>query len=143
MSKQNTTYVINDDASETLQPETTNSEIIALDPLKSSNYFALYEAFHDLCVNNAEYFRKDDSENGQRFHCAYMGLIEHIEIAKRYVTEIKSFAHEYDFNEHTLGNGYRSFLLVVRACINHGLKLSSHVIQNRGSLLFRKSLYMK
>lgn len=131
------------DADEQLEPESTNSEIIALDPLKSTNYFALYDAFRDLCINNAEYFRTDDSENGQRFHCAYMGLIEHVEIARRYVTDIKGFAYEYDFDEHVLGNGYRSFLLVVRACINHGLKLSSHVIQTRGSLLFRKSLYMK
>lgn len=142
MSKKKSAELINDDV-DSHEPKATNSEIIALDPLKSTNYFALYDAFRDLCVNNAEYFRTDDSENGQRFHCAYMGLIEHVEIARRYVNEIKSFANEYDFDEHVLGNGYRSFLLVVRACINHGLKLSSHVIQNRGSLLFRKSLYMK
>lgn len=128
-----------DSHQETNSTETTTP----IDPLTCSNYFSLYDAFKDLCKNNADYFRKDDSENGQRIYCAYIGLMDHIESARRYVTDIKGFAHEYDFNKQIIGNGYRSFLLVVRSCINHGLKLSSYVMQNRGSLLFRKSLYMK
>lgn len=120
-----------------------NDSTTTVDPLNCSNYFSIYDAFKDLCKNNADYFRKDESENGQRFYCAYIGLMDHIETARRYVIDIKLFAHEYDFNIETIGNGYRSFLLVVRSCINHGLKLSSYVMQHRGSLLFRKSLYMK
>lgn len=113
------------------------------DSIKSTNYFALYEAFEDLCKNNIEYFRTDETENGFRLHGAFISLIDHLEIARKYVTEIKEFAHEYDFDETTPGNGYRSFLLVVRACLTHSLKLSSYIMQNRSSLLFRKSMYMK
>ena len=126
--------------SEDKEDDSTN---VSEDPLNSSNYFACYDALKDLCTNNVEYFQTDDSENGQRFYCAYMGFIDHIDSARKYVETIKEFAHEYDFNKATPGNGYRSFLLVVRSCINHGLKLSSYVMQNRSSLLFRKSLYIK
>lgn len=108
-----------------------------------AGYFALYDAFADLCHNNEEYFKTDDSENGLRMHGAYVGLIDHLETARTYVRQIREFAHEYDFSADIPGNGYRSFLLVVRSCLSHGLKLSSYVMQNRGSLLFRKSLYMK
>ncbi|KAJ6634788.1 Hormone-sensitive lipase [Pseudolycoriella hygida] len=113
------------------------------DSIKSSNYFALYEAFEDLCRNNVEYFSTDETENGLRLHGAFISLIDHLEIVRNYVAKIKEFAHEYDFDEVTPGNGYRSFLLVVRACIKHSLKLSSYIMQNRSSLLFRKSMYMK
>lgn len=113
------------------------------DPLDSPNYFASYDALRDLCNNNVEYFRTDDTESGQRFLNAYLGLLDHIETARGYVDQIRLFAHEYDFNAETPGNGYRSFLLVVRSCINHSVKLSSHVMQRRSSMLFRKSLYMK
>ncbi len=122
---------------ELLSPDNKN------DSIKSSNYFALYEAFEDLCKNNVEYFSTDDTENGLRLHGAFVSLIDHLAVARNYVTDIKEFAHEYDFDEKTPGNGYRSFLLVVRSCISHSLKLSSFVMQNRSSLLFRKAMYMK
>lgn len=111
--------------------------------LDSPNYFASFDALRDLCNNNIDYFRTDESEAGQRFLNSYVGLLDHIETAREYVEQIRMFAHEYDFNADTPGNGYRSFLLVVRSCIGHSLKLSSHVMQKRGTLLFRKSLYMK
>lgn len=113
------------------------------DPLTGPNYFASYDALRDLCTNNVEYFRGDDSEAGLRFLNAYVGMLDHIEVARGYVDQIRMFAHEYDFSADTPGNGYRSFLLVVRSCVSHSLKLSAHVMQKRGSLLFRKSLYMK
>lgn len=130
-----------------LKPNKSESGILRSahhqDPLDSPNYFASFDALRDLCNNNIVYFRTDESEVGQRFLNAYVGLLDHIETARGYVDQIRMFAHEYDFNESTPGNGYRSFLLVVRSCISHSLKLSSHVMQRRGSLLFRKSLYMK
>lgn len=119
------------------------SSLSSIDQQTDENYFALYDAFNDLCVNNANYFETDDSENGQRLHGAYVGLQDHLKTARGYVTEIRSFVHEYDFHETVPGNGYRSFLLVVRACITHGIKLSSYVMQSRSSILFRKSMYMK
>lgn len=113
------------------------------DAINGCNYFALYDAFKDLCTNNAEYFETDDTENGQRLHGAFIGLLDHLETARGYVKEIRLFVHEYDFHESVPGNGYRSFLLVVRSCISHGMKLSSYIMQNRSSMLFRKSMYMK
>lgn len=113
------------------------------DPLQSANYFGQYDALVAVCRNNVHYFRADDTEMGQRFYCAFNGLMEHIEIARSHAEQIRSFAAEYDFDANTPGNGYRSFLLVVNACIAHSLRLSTTVTANRASMLFRRSLYMK
>lgn len=103
----------------------------------------LYDVLYELCQNNIEFFSKDDSMNGSKIHAAFLTLSLHIEFAKKKVLEISSFAHEYDFDEHTKGNGYRSFVIVVDCCIKHSIKLCRNVLENRSSLLFRKSVYFK
>lgn len=105
--------------------------------------FVLYDALIDICTNNVKYFECDDTETGQRYLGAFQGLIDHIEVAKTYVLQIVQFVHEYDFDEHTPANGYRSFVKTIQACINHSLKVSKYIAQNRSYLLFRKNLYMK
>lgn len=103
----------------------------------------LYDVLHELCQNNIEFFAKDDSMNGSKLHAAFLTLGLHIAFAKKKVGEIRSFCHEYDFDEHTKGNGYRSFVIVVDCCIKHSIKLCRNVLENRSSLLFRKSVYFK
>lgn len=103
----------------------------------------LYDVLYDLCQDNIEFFSHDDSMNGSKIHAAFLTLSLHIGFAKKKVTEIQSFAHEYDYDEHTKGNGYRSFVIVVDCCIKHSIKLCRNVVENRSSLLFRKSVYFK
>ncbi|XP_031621456.1 hormone-sensitive lipase [Contarinia nasturtii] len=105
--------------------------------------FALYDALIDICQNNIKYFECDDSETGQRFLCAFRGIIDHIAIARQFVTKITTFVHEYDFDEVTPANGYRSFVKTISACINHNFKVAKYIAQNRSYLLFRKNMYMK
>lgn len=105
--------------------------------------FVLYDALTDICRNNIKYFECDETETGQRFLGAFQGLIDHVNAAKPNVTKIVQFAHEYDYDEHTPANGYRSFVKAIQACINHSLKVSKYIAQNRSYLLFRKTMYMK
>lgn len=108
-----------------------------------SKLFVLYDALSDICKNNVKYYECDETETGQRFLGAFRGVIDHIAVAKRRVAIIIQFAHEYDFDENTPANGYRSFVKAVQACINHSLKVSKYIAQNRSYLLFRKNMYMK
>lgn len=139
----------------------------------ASYSFVMYDALVDICQNNVKYFECDDSEAGQRFLCAFRGIIDHIavsacnysnlttdkygknqciflflsfsfgQVARQFVAKIITFVHEYDFDENTPYNGYRSFVKAIQACINHSVKVSKYIAQNRSYLLFRKNMYMK
>lgn len=115
----------------------------AKDSLADPDGTLLFHVLRELCTNNIEYFSKDDSLNGAKLHSSFQALVLHIELAKKRVAEIQLFAHEYDFDEHTPGNGYRSFIVVVDCCIKHSIKLCRNILENRSSLLFRKSMYFK
>uniref|UniRef100_A0A182NRK8 Hormone-sensitive lipase n=1 Tax=Anopheles dirus TaxID=7168 RepID=A0A182NRK8_9DIPT len=103
----------------------------------------LFDTLIDLCRNNISYFEGDDSETGLRLHGAFVGLIDHIEMAKPLVRTVQSFMHEYDFDPSAPGNGFRSFLYVVECCVKTALKLARYVMENRSTILFRKALYVK
>lgn len=109
----------------------------------SQHSFAMYDALVDICQNNIKYFECDDTEMGQRFLCAFRGIVDHTAIARGYVTEISTIMHEYDFDESTPANGYRSYVKAMQACINHCVKICKYIAQNRSYLLFRKTMYMK
>lgn len=113
-------------------------------PINSTSYsFAMYDALDDICRNNIKYFECDDTEMGQRFSCAFRGIIDHTTVARKYVSEIVAIMHEYDFDESTPANGYRSYVKAMQACINHCVKICKYIAQNRSYLLFRKTMYMK
>lgn len=111
--------------------------------LPASYSFVLYDALADICQNNVKYFECDDSEMGQRFLCAFRGIIDHVTVARQFVAKITTFVHEYDFDENTPANGYRSYIKATQACINHTVKVCKYIAQNRSYLLFRKNMYMK
>ncbi|XP_013192288.2 hormone-sensitive lipase [Amyelois transitella] len=105
--------------------------------------YAMYEALKDSCQNNAKYFQPDDSENGQRLYQGFMTLIDHIDTVWPLVDHVRRVAPQYDFDEKSPGNGYRSFVSVVDSCVLHGLKLSRQVCTGRDALLFRKGYFVK
>lgn len=102
-----------------------------------------YDVLYELCKDNIEFFAKDETMTGAKIHAAFLTLSLHIEIAKKRVETIQTFAHEYDYDEHTKGNGYRSFVVVVGCCIKHAIKICRVIVDGRSSLLFRKSVYFK
>lgn len=111
--------------------------------VSNSDELYLFDSLIDLCRNNVNYFANDETVSGLRIHGAFVGLIDHIETAKPLVAEVSGFVHEYDFDKDTPGNGFRSFLYVVKCCIKTTLKLARYVMENRGTILFRKAIYVK
>lgn len=111
--------------------------------LNEPDIFASFDALRDMSNDNAKFYESEDNECGQRYHGAITGIIDHIEVARKLVDEIQSFVHEYDFDEHTLGNGYRSFVKATKLCVEHSVRVSKHILQNRTFIWFRKSMYMK
>lgn len=105
--------------------------------------FAMYDALIDICQNNVKYFECDESEIGQRFLCAFSSIIGHVKMARELVAKIMFFVHEFDYDEKTPANGYRSVVKAVQAAINHSVKVCKYIAQNRSYLLFRKNLYTK
>ncbi|XP_046382871.1 hormone-sensitive lipase isoform X5 [Ischnura elegans] len=105
--------------------------------------FSLYNALKDLCKNNSDFFRTDDSEYGQRLHEAFIGIIDHLETVMPLVSDISQVAANYDFDAATPGNGYKSFVAVVNTCVAHTLKLAQWISYNRDSYIFRKGHYMR
>ncbi|XP_053660538.1 hormone-sensitive lipase [Anopheles marshallii] len=103
----------------------------------------LFDTLIDLCRNNISFFECDETETGLRLHGAFVGLIDHIEMAKPLVRTVQSFMNEYDFDPTVPGNGFRSFLSVVECCVKTSLKLARYVMENRSTILFRKALYVK
>uniref|UniRef100_A0A182IXR0 Uncharacterized protein n=1 Tax=Anopheles atroparvus TaxID=41427 RepID=A0A182IXR0_ANOAO len=103
----------------------------------------LFDSLIELCRNNVSFFEGDDTETGLRLHGAFVGLIDHIEMAKPLVRTVQGFMHEYDFDPSVPGNGFRSFLDVVECCVKTALKLARYVMENRSAILFRKAVYVK
>lgn len=102
-----------------------------------------FDALKEVSIENAKFYENEENECGQRYHGAFTGIIDHVEVARKLIDEIQSFVHEYDFDEHTPGNGYRSFIKATRQCVEHSVKVSKHIAQNRTFIWFRKNMYMK
>jgi hormone-sensitive lipase len=109
----------------------------------SSPAYAMYRVLKDLCVNNAQFFQQDESESGQRLNAGFLAIVDQVDIITPVVDEVRKVAPQFDFDENTLGNGYRSFVSVVDMCVQHGVKLSRLVCDSRDSFLFRKTFYMR
>nr|CAH7726017.1 unnamed protein product [Callosobruchus chinensis] len=97
----------------------------------------------ELCRNNAEYFAKDTTENGQRLYISFLSIIDSLDAAwpKRKVIEERY--HEFDFDSSTPGNGYRSFMMILDSAIKLAIETSEKVLQKRDSVLFYKSILTK
>lgn len=111
--------------------------------LDTGDVFASFDALREVCEDNVKFFDNEDNECGQRYHGALTGIIDHVEVARKLASDVLSFAHEYDFDACTPGNGYRSFVKCTRLCVEHGLRVARHIAQNRTFIWFRKNMYMK
>lgn len=105
--------------------------------------FILFNKLTVICRDNCQYFASDSSELGKRFFEQFESIINHLTVARRYVSEFNRFMHEYDFDDQTPGNGYRSLVSAMHSAINYCLKICKYVAKNRGFLLFRRSVYIQ
>lgn len=96
-----------------------------------------------MSMSNVEFYSDDQSSMGLKLNGIFTKLIEKLEKSVPVIKEIESFAGLYDFDENTPGNGYRSFVFIFDAAVKHTEKIAVYITENRGSLMFRKSVYMK
>ncbi|EEB14239.1 Hormone-sensitive lipase, putative [Pediculus humanus corporis] len=96
-----------------------------------------------ICSKNAEHYEKDISEYGQRMVLGFIGIIDHVNLIVPLVNNIKEVMSDFDFDEKTPGNGYRSFVAVVHSSFKHAFELSNYIAANKDSIIFRKGFYVK
>lgn len=105
-----------------------------------------YVKIHELikiCISNDNFYKHDKSFAGSRMCIAFETLHENLIKYEPIVREVEGFAHIYDFDGSTPGNGYRSFIFIFNAALDYAVKTCQYINDNRGSLLFRKSTYLK
>lgn len=110
---------------------------------KLEGKYILVQELSNICVSNSDYFQNDNTLIGSRLLTSFNGLKENLQKSLVLIDIIGNFSHEYDFDEHTKGNGYESFVHIYHAAVNYSMKIAKHITDNRGSLLFRKNLYFK
>ncbi|CAG9822960.1 unnamed protein product [Phaedon cochleariae] len=97
----------------------------------------------ELCSENAEYFSKDSSENGQRLYISFLAIIDILNQIWPKILKLEKEVSYFDFDENTPGNGYRSFLLNIDLAIQLAIDVNERVLQKRDSILFRKNSLTK
>jgi hormone-sensitive lipase len=110
---------------------------------KTVERFIVWEALKSIILNNIDYYKSDESNNGIKIHGAFLGIIDSIDEGRPLIVEIESFYKLYDFDDVTPGNGYRSFIKIFESAINHTLKIVKYVTESRSKILFRKTTYTK
>lgn len=133
------------DTADTIMDINAHQTVLSEDDKKDRNEssaqfsFELYDALIDLCESNIQYYECDTTtEAAKRFLDAFQNIIKQLAIIRQYVTEFHGFAREYDFDENTPANGYRSIVKATHGMINHTMKLTTYIAENRGNLLFRR-----
>lgn len=101
------------------------------------------EVLKRLCSENAEYFAKDSSENGQRLYISFLAIKETLDQVWPALTRVREVAPRYDFDENTPGNGFRSFVGVFDSAIAYAVELNKKVAAKKDSLLFQKTIVTK
>lgn len=110
---------------------------------KADEKYILIDDMITMSTSNLDFYQSDKSFVGVKLHSSFEKVIEYLKKSVPVVKEIESFAGKYDFDESTPGNGYRSFIYIFDAAVRHANKICKYITENRGNLLFRKSVYMK
>lgn len=91
--------------------------------------------------NNIEHFEKINKH--EKLKSILLELKYSVEKCALTVAEIENFAPEYDFDEDTSGNGYRSFVNMFDSAVRKSAKVCRKLITKRGKILFRADNYVK
>lgn len=127
----------------THKTESAGSEIAFAITKAAESKFAIVNDLIEMSVSNEAFYEADQSSVGVKLRAIFKNLIECLGKSVPVIKRIESFAGEYDFDEKTPGNGYRSFVFIFEAAVKHTQKTCKYITDNRASLLFRKSSYMR
>lgn len=107
------------------------------------NMLPKYQELLMNCQDQCNFFKTDDSEKGQRLYNSFLSWQRIIVNANDLVQKVSAFAPNYDFDESTPGNGYRSFVGVTNSMIDYSLVVCQGLSANRSTVFFRKKFYAK
>lgn len=91
--------------------------------------------------NSVRYF--DNENKSQQLIVNLRRLKASVERCLKFIEKIDNFAHEYDFDKETVGNGYRSFVDIFDSAVERALKIGKKLIVDREKYFFRASSYSK
>lgn len=123
--------------------ENRTDDDIGTNQIVTSFSFDTYDLLLSICEDNKKYYESDASETGQRILFAFQKIIDHLPTVRDYHKQFNTFLHEYDFDENTPGNGYRSIIKAAEVGINRYIKVGLDISRKRDGLLFKKTTYMK
>lgn len=97
----------------------------------------------DVCRVSVEYFSSHQDENSVRIKAALLVILDHLEQLQPLYREIAELAPQFDYDENTPGNGYRSFLMLVDKCIVHTNAICQQMYRQKDHVFFAKGHHMK
>lgn len=104
-------------------------------------FISMIDELISVLLENQEHFRCD--QNGSEFLTIIQSMIETVNKLGTSVEDVKNFAANYDADESTPGNGYRSFVVVVEKALKKAFEICTKIQENRGKFLFRRKFYEK
>ncbi|XP_063977134.1 hormone-sensitive lipase [Diachasmimorpha longicaudata] len=102
-----------------------------------------WDTLCQLANANKEFFSPHQDECGLRICTAHIVVLDIVKELRPLCEEIAAIAPQYDFDENTPGNGYRSFISLVDKSILHCEGICQQIYNLRESVLFRKTNYMR
>lgn len=92
-------------------------------------------------TNSIDHFDKTNKHS--TLISSLRSLRSSVEKCSKFIFSIRSFAYEYDFDESTPGNGYRSFIHIYDSAIRETAKICKQLIAAREKIFFRADYYAK
>ncbi|XP_051901453.1 hormone-sensitive lipase isoform X2 [Pristis pectinata] len=89
--------------------------------------------------DNVRFFQENLSETSRRFIAAFTQIQEHGRGLQPLMLSFSAVCADFDFDERTPANGYRSLMKVVRSCVLHIIHKARYISANRHSIFFRTS----
>lgn len=108
--------------------------------IQSSQNKAVFELIQSI-DNSVRYFDKETKS--QQLIVNLRRLEASVERCFKFIEEIDNFAHEYDFDKETIGNGYRSFVDIFDSAVQRALEVGKKLIVDREKFFFRAGGYSK
>lgn len=106
---------------------------------------AIFSLLKELCEDNAEYFVKVPTwtSYGERLVIVCNHIRVQSERLQALVLQLQEIAPNFDYDENTPGNGFRSLVCICDTAVLHIVSLLKVVTEQRGSFVFRLSHYCK
>ncbi|KAI8480182.1 hypothetical protein Bbelb_421010 [Branchiostoma belcheri] len=104
-------------------------------------YNCWFKTLRSLTANNSEYFERHKTQYSSRFSSAVLVLQGHADAIQPILEGFIRIAPDFDVDENTPCNGYRSLVKVVGTCIRRIIHVQRKVVNNRDGLLFQSKHY--